>query len=487
MKLKTRSLRANLLIYFLIFSAIILGFLYFFQIVFFNTYYKINQTNALEQTVNSIEKNIDKENADIIFNELSLNNEVCIQIVKDEELIYYSDNYKHCAGKDNNALTVITNSFLNSDKKYLKVEFVNNRYNNKSLVYGKKLKNDIYVFANSSLEPMDKSINLLKGQFLYVALTVLLLSFIISYYFSRRIADPILKINLSAKKLADKSSEAKFTCETEVFELKELAETLNNAAKELSKTEELRKEFLANVSHDLKTPLTMIEAYAASARDLNYNNKKKRERDLNIIIDEAERLNMLVNDILLLSKMENKTTNLNLEDINIRKEIETILEHFAIYKNDGYTFEFNEKEDYIITADKKGIERVIYNLINNAINYTGEDKKVKITFEKNQDILTINIIDTGKGIEEEDKKLVWNKYFRINKRHRRTTVGTGLGLSIVKEILEEHKFEYGIKSKLNKGSCFYFKCKIKENKPNKNTKKSGTAPLWVDRNKKINK
>ena len=471
MKLKTRSLRANLLIYFLIFSAIILGFLYFFQIVFYNTYYKINQTNALEQTVNSIEKNIDKENADIIFNELSLNNEVCIQIVKDEELIYYSDNYKHCAGKDNNALTVITNSFLNSDKKYLKVEFVNNRYNNKSLVYGKKLKNDIYVFANSSLEPMDKSINLLKGQFLYVALTVLLLSFIISYYFSRRIADPILKINLSAKKLADKSSEAKFTCETEVFELKELAETLNNAAKELSKTEELRKEFLANVSHDLKTPLTMIEAYAASARDLNYNNKKKRERDLNIIIDEAERLNMLVNDILLLSKMENKTTNLNLEDINIRKEIETILEHFAIYKNDGYTFEFNEKEDYIITADKKGIERVIYNLINNAINYTGEDKKVKITFEKNQDILTINIIDTGKGIEEEDKKLVWNKYFRINKRHRRTTVGTGLGLSIVKEILEEHKFEYGIKSKLNKGSCFYFKCKIKENKPNKNTKK----------------
>ena len=323
---------------------------------------------------------------------------------------------------------------------------------------------------------MDKSINLLKGQFLYVALTVLLLSFIISYYFSRRIADPILKINLSAKKLADKSSEAKFTCETEVFELKELAETLNNAAKELSKTEELRKEFLANVSHDLKTPLTMIEAYAASARDLNYNNKKKRERDLNIIIDEAERLNMLVNDILLLSKMENKTTNLNLEDINIRKEIETILEHFAIYKNDGYTFEFNEKEDYIITADKKGIERVIYNLINNAINYTGEDKKVKITFEKNQDILTINIIDTGKGIEEEDKKLVWNKYFRINKRHRRTTVGTGLGLSIVKEILEEHKFEYGIKSKLNKGSCFYFKCKIKENKPNKNTKKYELHP-----------
>ena len=462
MKLKTRSLRANLLIYFLIFSAIILGFLYFFQIIFFNTYYKINQTNNLEQTVESIEKNIKKTNSELLFNELSLNNEVCIQIINNDKLVFYSDNYKHCAGKDNRALAVITNNFINSDKKYLKLEFINNRYNNKSLVYGKKLDNDTYVFANSSLEPMDKSISLLKGQFIYVTFIILALSVLISYYFSKRIADPILKINSFAKKLGNKENKERINCETEVLELKELANTLNEAAVELSKTEELRKEFLANVSHDLKTPLTMIEAYAASARDLNYNNKKKRERDLNIIIDEAERLNMLVNDILLLSKMENKKTELKYEDINIKEEIETILERFAIYKNDGYKFELIGNKDYIISADRKSIERVIYNLIINAINYTGEDKKRKIKLEKEGTYLTINIIDTGKGISNEDKKLVWNKYFRINKRHRRTTVGTGLGLSIVKEILDEHKFEYGINSKENKGSCFWFKCKLKD-------------------------
>ena len=461
MKLKTRSLRANLFIYFLIFSSIMLGFLYFFQIVFFNTYYKISQTKNLEQTVSSIENNIQSEDKTEIFNELSLDNEVCIQIISKDKLVFYSDNYKHCAGKDNRALSVITNNFINSNKKYLKVEFINTRYNNKSLVYGKKLNNDIYVFANSSLEPMDKSISLLKGQFLYVTFILLFLSFIISYYFSRRIADPIVKINNEAKKLANKNTNIKFLCETEVLELKELANTLNDAAKELSKTEELRKEFLANVSHDLKTPLTMIEAYAASARDLNYNNKEKRERDLNIIIDEAERLNMLVNDILLLSKLENNKQELKLENINIKEEIETILERFAIYKNDGYIFEFNETENYVISADRKSIERVIYNLINNAINYTGKDKKIKITFqEENNKILRINIIDTGKGISDEDKKLVWNKYFRINKRHRRTVIGTGLGLSIVKEILEDHKFKYGIDSSPNKGTCFYFECKI---------------------------
>lgn len=462
MKLKTRSLRANLLIYFLIFSAIILSFLYFFQIVFFNTYYKINRTNILEQTVSQIEKNYNKKNKEEILNTLSFDNEVCIQIMDDDNLIYYSDYYRHCAGKDDEGLKEIKEEFMDSGKKYLKLEFINNAFNNKSLVYGKKINDDIYLFANASLQPMDKSISLLKSQFIYVAITVLFLSFIISYYFSKRIADPIIKINTAAQKLGTKSSEAKFVCNTEVYELKELADTLNEAAKELSKTDELRREFLANVSHDLKTPLTMIEAYAASARDLNYNNKKKRERDLNIIIDEAERLNMLVNDILLLSKMENKTTKLNIEEIYIKAFISTILERFAIYKNDGYTFEFDEKDNYIIEADKKGIERVIYNLVNNAINYTGSDKKVKITFEKNKNYLTINVIDTGKGIDDKDKKLVWNKYFRINKRHRREARGTGLGLSIVREILEEHNFEYGINSKINEGSCFWFKCKIKK-------------------------
>ena len=462
MKLKTRSLRANLLIYFLIFSAIILSFLYFFQIIFFNTYYKINRTNVLEQTVSQIEKNYNKKNSNDTLNTLSIDNEVCIQIMDDDNLIYYSDYYRHCAGKDDEGLKEIKEEFINSGKKYLKLEFINNAFNNKSLVYGKKIDNNIYLFANASLQPMDKSISLLKSQFIYVAITVLLLSFIISYYFSKRIAKKKKKINMTAKKLGSKSAEAKFVCNTEVYELKELANTLNEAAKELSKTDELRREFLANVSHDLKRPLTMIEAYAASARDLNYNNKKKRERDLNIIIDEAERLNMLVNDILLLSKMENKTTKLNIEEIDIKSFISTILERFAIYKNDGYSFEFNEQDTYIIEADKQGLERVIYNLINNAINYTGNDKKVKIAFEKNKNYLTIKIIDTGKGIEGKDKKLVWNKYFRINKRHRREARGTGLGLSIVREILEEHNFEYGIDSKINKGSCFWFKCKIKK-------------------------
>lgn len=464
MKLKTRSLRANLLIYFLIFSALILGFLYFFQILFLNTYYKINQSNNLDSTIKTIENNYEKENASDIFNEIALNNEVCIQIIKNGKLVYYSDYYKHCVSSNNNVLNSIEKTFINSTKENFKFEFINTRYNNKSLVYGKKIDDSLYVFANTTLEPIDSSINLLKSQFVYVAILVLFLSLLISYYFSKRLASPIIKMNTSAKKLAKKEYNVTFSCETEVKELKELSDTLNKAAKELGKTEELQREFLANVGHDLKTPLTMIEAYAASARDLNYNKKAKRERDLNIIIDEAERLNMLVNDILLLSKMQSKTIAINKEKFNITDLITEILERFKIYENDGYNFEFKKDINYFIEADKKQIERVIYNLIINAINYVGTDKTIKIILKQENNLLSVMIKDNGLGIKDEDKKLVWNKYYRTNKKHRRNNLGTGLGLSIVKEILEVHNFDYGVDSEYKKGSSFYFKCEIKESK-----------------------
>ena len=196
MKLKTRSLRANLLIYFLIFSGIILSFLYIFQILFFNTYYRVIQASNLESTINSIKSNYDENK--YIFDEISLDKEVCIQVVKDGKIAYYSNYYKYCANNDNESLISIEKEFIKTGKKSLKVEFINTIYKNKSLLYGKKINDDTYVFANTSLVPIDKSISLLKGQFIYVSLLVLLLSFFISYLFARRLSNPIININKTA-------------------------------------------------------------------------------------------------------------------------------------------------------------------------------------------------------------------------------------------------------------------------------------------------
>lgn len=462
MKLKTRSLRLNFLLYFLLFSIIILVFLYFFQILFLNSYYKINQANNLNNTLITIKKEFSKKDSSLDLEKLSEDNDICLSIVSGNEIIYHTRYSKNCY-KTKQILSQIEKDYINSGKNNLKLEISNKNRKSKILLYGKKLNETTYVLASSPITPMDRSITLLKKQFIYVTIVILLLSFIISYFFSRRLSNPIEKINIMAKKLSKKDYKIKFKTDTEIAELKELSNTLNKARVELGKAEELQRELIANISHDLKTPLTMIKAYASSAKDLHYNNKQKLFQDLNIIIDETERLNNLVNDILLLSKMQSKTNELNKEKINITKLINEILERFTIYKQQGYSLIFKEEKDYFIKADKKQLERVIYNLIINAINYTGEDKKVIIKLEIKKDTITLKVTDTGKGITGENKKLVWNKYFRINKRHRRTNIGTGLGLSIVKEILENHNFQYGVISKKDKGSTFYFTCNI-ENK-----------------------
>ena len=252
-----------------------------------------------------------------------------------------------------------------------------------------------------------------------------------------------------------------FVVNENIKEIKELADTLNYTKEELSKINETRKDLLANVSHDLKTPLTMIKAYAEMSRDLNKDNAEKREENLNIIIEETERLNLLVNDILELSKNESNMNELIIERFNINNEIESIIHRFDYLKEqEGYNFIFNYNKKYEILGDKNKINQVIYNLIINAVNYTGKDKKVIINLKEKKKKLRIEITDTGKGISPSEIDKIWEKYYKSEKNHKRNKIGTGLGLSIVKSILIKHNFNYGVKSTINKGTTFYFDVNI---------------------------
>ena len=215
---------------------------------------------------------------------------------------------------------------------------------------------------------------------------------------------------------------------------------------------------MSNVSHDLKTPLTMIKAYAEMVRDISYKDKNKREESLNIIIEEVDRLNLLVGDILELSSMQSNMTKLNKENFDLIELINTILNRYKIYTvTEDYIFKFNcNKDKIIINADKKKMEQVIYNLINNAINYTGSDNTVTIKVTESWKNIKVEIIDTGKGIKKEDINHIWDKYYKSEKKHKRNMIGTGIGLSIVKNIFVLHNYEYGVISKKDKGSTFYF-------------------------------
>ena len=275
-----------------------------------------------------------------------------------------------------------------------------------------------------------------------------------------RIYQPITKITKKAKKLGTGDTDVSFV-DSGIKEIDELSEALSQAQEEMIKTDELRRDLMANVSHDLKTPLTMIKAYAEMIRDISYKDRDKMNEHLGIIVDETDRLTVLVNDILDLSRMQSNADTLNIEKFDLALDIKNIVNRYQIIKEtEKYIINVEMPDSIMIKADKKKLNQVIYNLINNAINYTGDDKTVTVRVTKHKKYYLVEIIDTGKGIKESEIPYIWNKYYKNDKNHQRNVVSTGLGLSIVKEILELHGYEYGVKRKIKKGSTFYFKIKI---------------------------
>ena len=408
-----------------------------------------------------VDKIINIESTNIIesMDDITLDNNICL-----EYMDYYGNKYYYinkissCLLGRNKIIDKELVKFKQSGEETAFEKILNPINNSVSLLYCIK-KGNGYIFLFTSLEDIGTTTSLIKNQLIYVTLLAILFSIIIALFLSRRIAKPISDMTKKAEKLAEGNYNVQFTT-TGIKEIDELANTLNYLEQEVSKTDEYRRDLMANVSHDLKTPLTMIKAYAEMIRDITLDNKEKTKENLNVIIDETDRLNILVNDILELSKLQNNQDNLNIEKFDIVELINDILKRYQIIKEtENYNLILESPSSIIVKADKKRISQVIYNLINNAINYTGDDLTVTIRITENAKDCKIEIIDTGKGIDEKDLTNIWNRYYKKEKNHKRNVVGTGLGLSIVKNILEQHHFKYGVNSIKDKGTTFYFQVK----------------------------
>lgn len=450
--IKKNSLKINIWLFLIAFSIFILCFLWFFQIIFLDSYYKSYKTGELDKAASELRKSINLNQQKI--ENIAQKRDICIEIYGDNIYAATVSN-KGCMEFGNKNFKV-KRDFINSGLLEQHYNLINERYQNETLIYALKLDTDLYAFINASLEPLDSTITILSNQFIITTIVVLILSLIIGYLISKKLSKPITQISNEARKLADGNFNANFKTDINIYEINELADSLNYAKDELSKTETLKRDLMANVSHDLKTPLTMIKAYAEMVRDITYNNKEKREENLNTIIDETDRLTLLVNDILDLSATESGNTTLKLEEVDLIKLINQVIQRFKILsEKEKYQFIFAHPNSTIIKADYKRIYQVVYNLINNAINYTGEDKKIYINIEENKYKYIVQIKDTGKGIKKEELKHIWDKYYHSDKKHKRNSYGTGLGLSIVKNILQMHNYKYGVISS-DKGSTFYF-------------------------------
>ena len=456
MNQKKNNLSTKTFFYFVIFSSITLLCLWSFQLIFIKVYYQKYQIKDVKSIGNTI-LNTNSTNLIPYLEDISYEKDMCIELYSTNQVYNFNTNDNDCILKRSNETIIKAKRKLytsNLNKTLIKLEDPKN--NIKTILYGIRVNNDTFVILNSKIEDIGTTNYILRGQLIYITLIVILIASLVSYYVSKLLNKPIIEITNKARLMAEGNFEVDNN-EYGITELDDLKDVLNYARSEIKNTDELRRDLMANVSHDLKTPLTMIKAYAEMAKDLNNNNEEKRKENLDIIISETDRLTILVNDILELSKMQNSTVKLNYEKFDLIEETKQIIKKYQIIKEtENYQIILTSPEKAIVNADKKQITEVLFNLINNAINYTGKDLIVKVNVKENKNNYLVEIIDTGKGLTKEEQKLIWNKYYKNEKNHQRNKIGTGLGLSIVQTILNNHHFKYGVKSEINKGSNFYF-------------------------------
>lgn len=449
------SLKRKIWQYLIIFSLVIILFLWLFQVIFINKYYEYTKTKDIKHIANKLLTAYNSENIYNTLDEISYQENLCIEITSSNSTLYRSSTTSNCLFSKG----VLKESFINSGSKEETYNLQNPQFANKTILEAIKLDDNLYAFLSTSLEPLDSTAKILKEQLLIISILILSLSLLIGYFISKRLSKPIVDISQKANLISKGKIKKEFTSDSDILEIEDLNNSLNEMMVELGKTEELEKDLLANVSHDLKTPLTMIKAYAEMVRDLTYNDKEKRDSNLNIIIEETDRLALLVNDILTLSKLQQSMDNLTLSEFDLILLIKNILKRFTIYEEKyGYNiiFKHTNIRKLMIKADQKKIEQVLYNLIINAINYTGSDMKVVINISKVNNLYKIEVIDSGKGIDTKDLDNIFDKYYKSEKKHKRNLYGTGLGLSIVKSIFILHDYKYGVDTKKGKGSSFYF-------------------------------
>lgn len=474
------SIKWNIFFWLMLFSSFIIIILWLCQVVFLDDIYKTIKINEIKFAARTITEHIDSKNLATEAESIAYDGEICILALRmmdnnTAEKVLSIHTSPECTihNTDKHSKFVLYDSavanggqllqrfrFDEKRRAYYSIDddfYRNDTSDPESIIYTNIIKNkdgdNILLMLDSVISPVSATVRTLN--YLLTAITVLLffLTLGLAFIITQQVSKPIIKINESAKRLAQRKYDTIFT-EQGYREIAELGKTLNYAALELSKIDDLYRELISNISHDLRTPLTMITGYSEVIRDLPDENTPE---NIQIIIDEANRLTSLVNDVLDISRLRNGLQQFENAPFNLTEAIKNTLTRYSrLVENEGYTIEFIYKNDIIVNSDRSRILQVLYNLVNNAITYTGADKKVTVRQQGGEDTVRIEITDTGEGIEEDKLDLIWDRYYKVDKVHRRAAIGTGLGLSIVRTVMEAAGGTCGVTSKVGSGSTFWF-------------------------------
>lgn len=476
------SIKWKIVFSFFLFTGIIILILWLFQVVFLEDIYENIKYKQLDTTATSILNSTSNDNLERRAKHYSSKYEICILVydLSANEVLCTEDNLKNCwlhrylllespDGKIifNDELAVYYQN--EADKaggqayviNQFKFQFPGNSASDDDksvtmvLTTSDTNGHDIIIFLNTILKPVSATVTTLNSMLSIISVLILIMALILGIVISYYIAKPISKITEGAQKLANGEYTVTFQGDN-YKEIEELANTMNYAAGELLKVDQLKNDLISNISHDLRTPLTLISGYAEMMRDLP---DETTPENLQIIIDEATGMKNLVNDVLDISKIQSGTNQFQMQNFPLTNCIESELTRYnKLRDKEGYSIAFYYNEMITVYGDCDCIMRAVYNLVNNAVTHAGPDKEIAViqTVNTKNKKVRVSVTDHGDGIDANKLDLIWERYYKVDQTHKRAQIGTGLGLSIVKNIILAHGGTYGVTSTKGQGSTFYF-------------------------------
>lgn len=460
--------RTKLCLCFVLFTAVIFGVLWILQTFFLQKFYNNMLINHTKSAVEEIENIEDPDRNYKIIDNIAMENSLLVYITdKAGNIIYSADEYKsnysdnenpYHKGEKLNYQKSVYRSLPDGYSDFLKTLEKENgvmEYQTEThYIYGKYLQNDMVLYVSTTLDAVGPAADIIRIQLLWVSALSVVTAVIIACFISGKFAKPISALSEQAKKLGSKN----FSCEFEegfCTEIDELENVLADTNKKLVQAKTYQQELLANVSHDLRTPLTMIRGYAESIRDFG-DDEKQRISDSDIIIRETDRLTELVNEILEYSELQANGERTNFTDVDFSSLVKKVIKQFEpLFQTQGGKIEGALTENLSVTGNFRQLERVVYNLLDNAIRHTGESKKITVILKKENENVLLSVRDYGNGIPQEEIPHIWERYYTYRQRNRQGVLG--LGLAIVKHIVNIHGGSCNVESKIGEGSVFFVK------------------------------
>ena len=494
-KEKLKSVRVKLFLVLCVVTILLVICLIAINSLVLENFYIYNKTNTIKEVYNKINKYY--KDPDLAINletelkKIAFRNNFDILIQSDTDLILFSTNKDflssiEVAKEKYKTYLEERKNLLYSDAKMTirKIDDTSNSLNY-ILLYG-KLDNGYSLYIRIPIAPIEESVRISNNTLIVIGIATVIISAFVASLISRKFTDPIVQLNDITKEMArlDFSQKYRITdTEDEINELgnnintmsdklestiKQLRETNSELEKDIeekSKIDEMRKQFISDVSHELKTPIALIQGYAEGLIENVNNDDESRKFYAEVILDESNKMDVLVKQLLELMKLEYGKRKFNDEEFEVVELInEVIRKCNVMLEENQIQVVFDEKKPIYAYADDFYVEQVVTNYFTNAIKHAKEvngKKQIKITIQNVKNKIRVSVFNTGDKIPEEDLTRVWGRFYKIDDSRNRENSGSGIGLSIVKAIQNNYQNEHGVQN-LSNGVEFYFDISTKK-------------------------